>query len=74
MVYRDGNAMAQIKPAGTQYVPVSARVKVKVKRLSHPLGLNLLPGFKALSLRPLTLEKQDLIGCPGRGLLNFKFV
>lgn len=32
MVYQDGNEMAQIKPAGTQYVLVSARVKVKVKK------------------------------------------
>lgn len=31
MVYQDGKAMAQIKPAGTQHVPASARVKVKVK-------------------------------------------
>ena len=32
MVYQDGNTMAQIKSAGTQPVPASARVKVKVKK------------------------------------------
>jgi hypothetical protein len=39
MAYQDENAMAQIKPAGTQKVPASARVKVKVnegKSLPQP--------------------------------------
>jgi len=32
MVCQDDNALAQSKPTGTHYAPVSARVKVKVKK------------------------------------------
>lgn len=42
MVYLDGNTMAQSKPPGTQYVPGSTRVKVRVKK-GHTLNLNLHP-------------------------------